>query len=330
MKVTIVGAGLSSAVACTILKKLGYEITVFESRPHIAGNCYDSELKGIKVHNYGPHAFHTDQKWVWDFVNRYDKFNDFKLEVTARIQDGNLINIPYNNKTLSLVGSWDSNRIIEEIFIPYSEKHWGEKWENLPKSFTGRLPKKREDDSPYYHLDQFQGIPKSGYTNWIANMFDDCEVRLGCNQNDWKKERADLLIYTGSIDSYFDYCFGPLSYRSLKFSFFEGVKTNTHQLNECNTTNSWNRTVDHSHWYEQDLKKTIFSREWAESFDVENLETDRFYPEPHKAQNLYNQYKNISTSTIFLGRLGTYKYLDMDDCIKQVFSILRKKLTLDL
>lgn len=328
MKAILVGAGLSSAVACTILKQLGFEVMVFETRPHIAGNCYDSDIKGIKVHNYGPHAFHTEDDWVWNFANKYDEFNSFQLEVTARLQDGRLINIPYNNRTTDTVETWDSERIIREIFIPYSEKHWGDKWENLPKSFTSRLPQKREDNSLSYHLDKYQGIPKSGYSKWISNMFDGCEVNLGCDAKDWKKYNCDLLIYTGSIDSYFDYCFGNLNYRSLKFNFFEGAKTKFHQLNECNTINPWTRTIDHSHWYNQKVTKSIFSREYSENFNILNCETDRFYPEPHKSQETYNKYKELKTNTIFLGRLGTYKYLDMDDCIKQVFTILRNKLNL--
>ena len=120
MKILIVGAGLSSAVACAILKPLKHDIEVFEARPHIAGNCYDSDLKGIKVHNYGPHAFHTDDEWVWNFVNKYDKFNNFKLKVKARLQDNKIINIPYNKKTMELVGDWGAERIIKEIFIPYT------------------------------------------------------------------------------------------------------------------------------------------------------------------------------------------------------------------
>lgn len=328
MKAVLVGAGLSSAVAASILKNKGFDVVVFESRPHIGGNCYDSDIKGIKIHNYGPHAFHTDDEWVWKFVNEFDSFNDFKLKVKARIQDGTIINIPYNNKTQSLVGEWSTDKIINEIFIPYSEKHWGSKWIDLPKSFTGRLPQKREDDLPYYHLDRYQGIPKSGYTNWIKNMFDGCTVHLGCANKDWKKEKCDLVIYTGSIDGYFDYCFGNLNYRSLKFNFFEGQKTDIHQLNECNTINKWTRTIDHSHWYSQPVEKTVFSREHSEQYDANDKETERFYPEPHKSQEIYEKYKNLETDTIFLGRLGTYKYLDMDDCIKQVFTILKNRIGL--
>jgi len=324
MKAIVVGAGLSSAVACTILKKKGYEVEVFETRPHIAGNCYDSSIQGIKVHNYGPHAFHTNESWVWDFANKFDSFNDFRLKVKGRLEDGRIINLPYNLQTELEVGSWDSERIVKEIFIPYSEKHWGQAWETLPKSFTSRLPTKREDFSPDYHLDKYQGVPKSGYTSWISNMFEGCKVHLGCKPSDWKNRRCDLLIYTGSIDGYYDYHLGLLNYRSLRFTFKEGQKTDTIQLNECNNSSPYTRTIDHAHWYDQNVSKSILSREISTDFSLEDESSGRYYPEPHKSQELYNKYKSIKTDTIFLGRLGTYKYLDMDDCIKQVFSILKQ------
>lgn len=325
MKINIVGAGLAAATSAAILKEKGFRnINVFESRPHIAGNCYDSNIKGIKVHNYGPHGFHTNDKWVWDFVNKYDKFNNRKLQVTSRLQDGKFINIPFNRLTKDKVGDWDSDRIIQEIFIPYSEKHWGCSWDELPKSITSRVPTIRDDDCLDYHLDKFQGIPSSGYTELINNMFEGCNVYLGCKEDEWKKHKADLLIYTGSIDSYYDYEHGALSYRSLRFEYFEDTVKDFHQLNECNYDNKWTRTIDHSHWYESSVSKTVLSREYSEEYSSTNPVSDRFYPKPFESNEIYKKYKSIPTNTIFLGRLGTYKYLDMDDCIKQAFKFLNE------
>jgi UDP-galactopyranose mutase len=323
MKAIIVGAGLSAGVASTILKDRGYQVEVFETRPHIAGNCYDSEIKGIKVHNYGPHGFHTNDDWVWEFANKYDEFNNFHLQVNARLSSGEVINIPYNLDTQDLVGEWTPEQIVNQLFVPYSEKHWGCKWEDLPSSITSRVPKRREDRNPNYHLDKYQGVPKSGYTQWITNMFDGCKVHLGCKPDDWKKYKSDILIYTGSIDSYYDYVYGALEYRSLRFEFFESERTSYHQLNECNFQHDWTRTIDHSHWYNQHVMKTVCSREYSEEFDTSILTTDRFYPKPHKSQSIYKKYKAINNDAVFLGRLGTYKYLDMDDCIKQAFIKLK-------
>jgi UDP-galactopyranose mutase len=322
-KAIIVGAGLSAATAATILVKNGYSVEVFETRPHIAGNCYDSEIKGVRVHNYGPHGFHTDDDRVWKFVNNYDTFNSFRLRVNARLSNGNVINIPYNLNTQDIVGEWSPDKIINELFIPYSEKHWGCKWEELPSSITARVPKKRQDRVGDYHLDKYQGVPKSGYTQWIKNMFEGCKVHTGCSPNEWKKHKADIVIYTGSIDAYYDYEYGPLEYRSLRFEFFESEKTKYHQLNECNTSYKRTRTIDHSHWYDQKISKTVCSKEYPEEYNKDIVTTDRFYPKCFRSQKTYNKYKSIPTNTVFLGRLGTYKYLDMDDCIKQVFTKLK-------
>ena len=116
-KAILVGAGLSAATAATILKRHNYFVEVFETRPHVAGNCYDSEIKGIKVHNYGPHGFQTNDDWVWRFVNEYDTFNSFRLQVNARLSDGNIINIPYNLNTQDIVGEWSPDKIVDELFI---------------------------------------------------------------------------------------------------------------------------------------------------------------------------------------------------------------------
>lgn len=323
MIVTIVGAGLAAASAAATLKEKGHKIQVFECRPHIAGNCFDSNIKGIQVHNYGPHAFHTDQQYVWDFVNKYAEFNDFKHEVVARINDGRIIPIPYNQTTQDIVGDWSSDEIVQQLFVDYSEKHWGIPFGSLPKSISDRVSKKRDDLSPFYHIDKFQGVPIGGYTQFITNMFHGCKVHLGCASDEWKKYPYDLLIYTGSIDQYYDYCHGVLEYRSLRFEIFEGKRADWVQLNECNKSKKYTRTVDHSHWYDQNVNKTIFTREFSEEFSLDNPVTERFYPKSFKSQEIYNRYKKIpKNKVIFLGRLGTYKYLDMDDCIKQVMKKL--------
>ena len=325
MRAVVVGAGLSAGVASTILKKKGYSVEVFETRPHIAGNCFDSSIKGIQVHNYGPHAFHTDQQYVWDFVNKYANFNSFKHTVIARLRDGKIIPIPYNLVSQDIVGDWSSEDILDQLFRDYSEKHWGIPFDKLPNNISGRVPKKRNDRNPYYHVDKFQGIPIGGYTQFITNMFEGCNVHVGCPADAWKKYKYDLLIYTGSIDQYYDYCYGPLKYRSLRFEFFKGQRTNWVQLNECNKNFEHTRVVDHSHWYDQSVGKTVFTREFPEEFNLNRPETERFYPKSFESQEMYKKYKNIpTTNVIFLGRLGTYKYLDMDDCIKQVLGKLKK------
>lgn len=315
MQIAIIGAGLSGAVANYFLQLKGHTVTVFEKRIHAGGNCYDTrDMNNILVHKYGPHAFHTNNKKVWEFVNSVVKFIPFKLKVSARIQDGRIINIPYNNLTKSLVGEWDSNHIKKEIFIPYSEKQWGIKWSNIPKSITSRVPIIRNDYSLDYHLDTYQGLPEKGYTDFINKLFYDANICFGCKNKEWEQYNYDLIIYTGSIDEYYDYKYGSLPYRSLNIQEFIVEKTKFNQLNECNTLYKNTRTVDHSYWEDSNSKFTTITKEFPEPFNKTN---ERFYPIRSKENILlYNKYKNITNKkVIFIGRLGEYIYMDMDSCI---------------
>lgn len=325
MKVTIVGAGLSAATASHLLVSKGHQVEVFETRNHIGGNCFDSKFRGLRIHNYGPHAFHTNNKEVWDFVNKFSEFDDFKLRVYAETQSGNIIPIPFNVMSSHVVGDWDSAKIVDELFKTYSIKHWGVEWDKLPASITSRVPKKKESSDGFYHDDLYQGLPKYGYTSMIENMFEGATVHIGCYPNDWKKSRYDLLIYTGSIDSFFDYELGTLSYRSLKFTYEDGMDMFWNQLNQCNNK-PHTREINHSFWTPNfSGHRTVISKEYSEEFDRHNLSTDRFYPKSFQSNDLYQAYKSQTPSkVIFLGRLGTYKYLDMDDCITQAQSILKQ------
>lgn len=330
MKAVIVGAGLSSATVASYLIKSGWEVEVFETRNHIAGNCYDFEdpIK-VKVHRYGPHAFHTDNKEVWDYLNQYTKFTNFKLIVNSQIQSGKIIPIPFNHKSQEIVGDWTDSQIIEELFKTYSKKHWGCDWDKLPKSITTRVPKRRDSSLNTYHEDKYQGLPVNGYTKMIEAMFEGCTIHLGCSIDDWKKSRNDLLIYTGSIDTYYNYYLGVLTYRSLRFEFKESNLTPYIQLNKCNNDPE-TRIIDHSHWYSNTrlrTEKTIISKEYSEEFEVSNMFTDRYYPKSYESNHIYEQYKNIyNPKVIFLGRLGTYKYLDMDDCVAQALAKIKNLL----
>lgn len=327
MKIFIIGAGLAGATATVWLRQHGYnDIEVFEARSHIGGNCYDSKINDIMVHHYGPHAFHTNHYNVWNFVNQFDSFNNFKLTVKARTSNNQIINVPFNNNNISIVGDWSEEIIKKEIFVTYSEKHWGMPFDQLPYSITKRVPVKRNNNIDFYHLDLYQGLPTNGYTYLLRNMFEDTKIHLNCKNNDWKKYDADLIIYSGSIDEYYDYTYGTLTYRSLLFEYNRTYSTPYVQLNECNNQSNLLRTIDHSHWYSQKPYATIITKEFPCEFDINNPLTMRFYPKTFQSNDLYNKYKNIpNTKTIFVGRLGTYKYLDMDDCIKQTLTLLAKK-----
>ena len=324
MKANIIGCGLAGVTSAITLREKGYDVEIFESRNHIGGNCYDEKINGVTVHKYGPHGFHTNNDQVWDFLNRYTKFNKVCLRVKANTKEG-IIPIPFNRESEKIIGKKTPEEIIDLIFKDYSEKMWGVSWEKLPTSITSRVPKLRDDFSACFHTDKHQGVPEKGYTHMFQNMLNGIKVNLGCDTSEWRRRDCDLLIYTGKIDEYFNYCYGWLEYRSLLIQLETAPKRkDIFQLNECNKKDS-TRSVDHSHWHEQDVEETVISREYPQEHDESNTP---FYPKPF-GDNIsrYKKYKELANRekhTIFIGRLATYKYLDMDDVIAQALTKLKK------
>ena len=323
MKSVVVGCGISGITAAILLKEKGYDVEIFDTRHHIGGNCYDKKIEGVMVHQYGPHGFHTNNEKVWKFLNKYSKFNNVCLRVMGNTAKG-LIPLPYSPASEKIIGLKTPEQIKELIFKDYSEKMWGIPWDKFPKSISGRVPTKRDDPSLCFHLDKYQGIPENGYTSMFNNMTQSIKVNLGCDPQEYKKQKYDLLIYTGKVDDYFNYKCGWLEYRSLKIQFETAKKRpDIFQLNECNKK-PWTRSVDHSHWHKQDVAQTVISREYPCEHTKNNIP---FYPKPFgNNQEKYKKYKKIAdtlTNVIFVGRLATYKYLDMDDAVAQVFSKLK-------
>lgn len=318
MKITVVGAGLAGAVAARILHDRGHQVTVFESREHIGGNCHDSWRNGILVHDYGPHGFHTDNEEVWNFVNRFANFHPTPLRVSANTELG-LIPVPFNDLSAEIVGDLSPEEIRELIFVAYSEKHWGIPWEQIPASITSRVPQRRRSRDCRYHLDKWQGTPEKGYAAMFSAMLEGIPVHLGCNEEEWRRQRCDRMVFTGSIDDYFGRKLGLLEYRSLNFEYVNAPKRDVFQLNECNRMNSWTRSVDHSHWLDQEVENTVIAYEYPVEWNGSNT---RFYPKPFGANpELYRKYREAAkseTDVVFVGRLATYKYLDMDDTVAQV------------
>ncbi len=330
MKVNVVGCGLSGITAAIILKSQGHAVEVFETRSHIGGNCYDEKKDGITVHKYGSHIFHTNHRDVWDFVNRYSSFNNYVHKVRANTKLG-LISIPYNKKTVKQIGKDLSPVEIQDlIFREYSERHWGIPWESLPKSISGRIPQKRDSDDDRYFAESYQGIPTNGYSDMFSNMLEGIKVHVDTSKNEYKNFKCDKIIYTGKPDEFFDFFYGKLPYRSLKFKHFKGPRSPkfTYEsgavINECNSQ-PYNRTSDNGVFLnETKLKHTIYTRDYPEEHNDTN---DPIYPKNFgRGKDIYSLYKKAIQSeknVIFLGRLATYKYLDMWMAIKQVFSKLQ-------
>ena len=360
----IVGAGLFGSIFAYEANKRGKKCLVIEKRSHVGGNIYTENVEGIQVHKYGAHIFHTSNKDVWKYINQFAEFNRYTNSPVARYKD-ELYNMPFNMNTfhalwgvitpeeakqkieeekkeagitepknleeqaISLVGK----TIYEKLVKGYTEKQWGKKATELPSFIIKRLPVRFTYDNNYFN-DSYQGIPIGGYTQIIEKMLDGIEVRLNYDYFDHKdelKDIADKIIFTGPIDKFYDYQFGELEYRSLRFET-ETLNTSNYQGNAVvNYTEyevPYTRIIEHKHFDNtEDIDKTIITREYPAKWDKDK---EPYYTiNDERNTSLYNKYKELSQKdnhVIFGGRLGQYKYFDMDKVIKEALDCVRKEL----
>ena len=355
----IVGSGLYGAVCAHELAKKGKKVLVIDKRGQIAGNVYTKKIEGINVHQYGAHIFHTSDKTIWEYVNQFAEFNHFVNCPIARYHD-ECYNLPFNMNTftklwrnvftpeeaaariaeeigaertehpanleeqaINLVG----RTIYEKLVKGYTEKQWGRDCKDLPAFIIRRLPVRLTFDNNYFN-DRYQGIPIGGYTKMVERMLEGVEVRLNCDYFAGKPgydAMADKIIYTGAIDAYFDFCYGALEYRSVRFETEVLDKPNFQGNAAVNYTAKevpWTRIIEHK-WFEfgkdeegNDLPKTVISREYSAEWKPGD---EPYYPvNDAKNSALYEKYRRLAEhepKVIFGGRLGQYKYFDMDDVI---------------
>ncbi len=349
----IVGAGLYGAVCAYELNKKGKKCLVIDKRDHIGGNVYTQNIEGINVHKYGAHIFHTHDKSIWEYVNQFADFNNY-VNAPVAIYKDELYNLPFNMNTFSklwgiktpqeaekmieeekkayhidepknleeqainLVG----NTIYEKLIKGYTAKQWGKKCTELPPFIIKRLPVRFTYDNNYFN-DRYQGIPIGGYTKIIKKMLSGIDVRLNCDFFENKESLtalADKIIYTGQIDKYFDYCYGALEYRSVRFEN-EVLDCKNYQGNAVvNYTEyevPYTRIIEHKHFeFDTESPKTVISKEYSSTW---KLGDEPYYPvNDEKNGELYKKYLALSEkeqNVIFGGRLGQYKYYDMDDVI---------------
>lgn len=326
MKVKIIGCGLSGVTAAILLKEKGHDVEIFESRSHIGGNCYDSNVSGTIMHNYGPHCFHTDDEDVFNFLSRYTGWYKFFLRPKGNTELG-LISLPYSKTTVRELGrELSPEEIVKYIFKDYTEKHWGLPFDKIPKSIINRIPKTADKENPSWAEGQkYQCVPLRGYTEMFKNMLDGIRVNLNVDQQEWRKYKTDLTIFTGKIDEYFNFCYGRLPYRSLYFQHeLSYKKLGTFVINQNMKSVPFTRIYDHSYMTMNHKGPTIWTKEFSIAHDENNIP---FYPMPFgDGQEMYEKYNSLAKGlddTLFLGRLATYKYLDMWVAVKQ--AMLRLK-----
>ena len=355
----IVGAGLYGAVCAYELKKAGKKCLVIDKRDHIAGNIYTKEVSGINVHQYGAHIFHTSNKKVWDYVNQFAEFNHYINSPIAVYKD-ELYNLPFNMNTfskmwnirtpqeakdmiekqvkdlniteprnleeqaLSLVG----RDVYEKLVKGYTEKQWGRDCTELPSFIIKRLPCRFTYDNNYFN-DRYQGIPMGGYTQMVEKMLAGTEVKLNTDYFEFIKENpeiAEKIIFTGCIDEYYNFQFGPLKYRSVRFET-EELPMESYQgnavVNYSEREVPYTRIIEHKHFEFGKQPTTIISREYSSEWSVGK---EPYYPvNDDENTALYAKYAALAEkegNVIFGGRLGAYKYYDMDKVIDAALTML--------
>lgn len=318
----IIGCGLSGITAAILLMEKGYKVTIFEKRNHIGGNCFDVEINGVNVHKYGPHIFHTNDEEVFAFLSRYTGWFPFKNQPLG-ITDLGSIPLPYSKKTVKAIGrELSQEEIVDIIFKGYSEKQWGVPFDQIPKSITNRVPKTKDCEDPtWYEGEKYQCLPYPSYAKMMQNMLKGIEVRLGCAENDWRRYMADVTVYTGKVDEYYDYCFGKLPYRTLDFEFkVNSTRLDNSVLNYTQKERPYTRVVDYGYFtYNYNKPETVVVVEYPREYQGDN--DIPYYPMPFGSGiEIYNKYKELAEKekdTIFIGRLATYTYLDMWMAVKQ-------------
>ena len=349
----IIGAGLYGAVIAEQLRKKAKTSLVIEKRGHIGGNVYTEDVEGIQVHKYGAHIFHTNNKSVWNYVNEFAEFNRFTNSPVANYK-GELYSLPFNmytfnkmwgvntpeeaaeiiNRQKSEAGITDPKNleeqaislvgtdIYEKLVKGYTEKQWGRPCAELPAFIIKRLPVRYTFDNNYFNA-KYQGIPVEGYTELVRKILGDTEVVLNTDYLDEKKTFtgiADKVIYTGPIDRYFDYSLGALKYRSVRFET-EILDTPNYQgnavINYTDSETPYTRIIEHKFFNFGTQPKTVISREYSSEWKVGD---EPYYPvNDSENSSLYLKYKELADkekNVIFGGRLGEYRYYDMDQVIE--------------
>ena len=357
----IVGAGLFGAVFAHEMTEKGKKCLVIDRRNHIAGNAYTENIEGINVHKYGAHIFHTSNERVWAYVNRFARFNNY-INAPVAVYKDEIYNLPFNMNTFSkmwgvktpaeakaiiarqveaehigepknleeqalkLVG----RDIYEKLIKGYTEKQWGRDCTELPAFIIRRLPLRFIYDNNYFN-DRYQGVPEGGYTAMVEKLLDGIEVRLNTDYFEFIRENpeiAETTLYTGMIDAFFGYRLGVLEYRSVRFET-EVLDTDNYQgnavVNYTERAVPYTRVIEHKHFEFGRQEKTVISREYSSEWTRGG---DPYYP-VNNARNmdLYARYKALADETpsvIFGGRLGEYKYYDMDKVILSALELTEK------
>lgn len=369
----IAGTGLFGAVFAHEMHSRGKKVLLVEKRDHIAGNIYTEKVMGINVHRFGAHIFHTSDEEVWNYVNRFARFNHYINSPVAVYKD-ELYNLPFNMNTFSKMWnirtpaeakaviasqieqlsitepqnleeqalSLAGRDVYEKLVKGYTEKQWGRDCRELPAFIIRRLPLRFTYDNNYFN-DPWQGIPVGGYTQIVEKLLEGCEVITGISQQEFAAKNAakpeedrdtwDKLLYTGMIDEYYGYRFGALEYRSLRFETEELPDEDNYQgnavVNYTERDVPYTRIIEHKHFEFSGCRGTVITREYPAQWQEGD---EPYYPvNDGKNGQLYERYAQLAAqekNVLFGGRLGQYKYYDMDKVIRSALEMVQNEMDL--
>lgn len=331
MNILVVGAGFSGAVVARELAELNHKVTVIDKRDHIGGNAFDyiDAVTGIRVHKYGPHLFHTKSKSVFKYLSKFTEWVEYKHKVKAQLSDGRYVTLPVNKETKQIVGE---ENILDVFYKPYSLKMWGKPLDDIDSSVMKRVPIRDDDNEYYFPDDDFQYLPKEGYTKLIENMLSHQNIEFFTNTPFSKEIQTnfDHTFNSMPIDEYYDFKYGPLPYRSIKFhnTILSGVSKIFPTATVNFTDNSiYTRVTEWNHLPNSDVDSNTFLT-YEEPCDYLDNNMERYYPVKDAEginKSIYSQYKSIKNDKVtFIGRQGTYQYLDMDQVVNQTIQIVKK------
>jgi UDP-galactopyranose mutase len=329
-KILIVGTGLSGSVIARELAENGYQVLLIDKRDHVGGNIFDFiNEQGIRIHKYGPHLFHTNNESVFVWLSKFTSWHQYRHKVKAMLSDGRLVTLPVNAETVDIVGR---DNIINTFIRPYSEKMWNLKLEEIDDKIIQRVPIRNDNNELYFPNDKFQVVPVNGYTSMIQSILNHENISY-CLNTEFSKnmERNYFHIFNSMpIDEYFDFKFGELPYRSIKFEtitlplpkiFPVAVVNFTHESKYTRIT-EWKNILGHG------INNKFTTLTYEEPCDYKENNFERYYPVKDKLginKKLYNKYKSIEHPKMtFIGRLGQYLYLDMDQVVSSSLAIVHK------
>jgi len=328
MKILVVGAGFAGATVAHELTKDGHDVVVIDKRDHIGGNAYDyDDDHGIRIHKYGPHIFHTSNEKVYDWVTQFGEWVEYKHKVKAQLSDGQYVTLPVNQLTKQIVGE---DNIIDTFYRPYTKKMWGKEIEELDPSIIKRMPIRDDDNEFYFPNAEYQIMPKHGYTKIFEEIFWDIPVHLNCPFEKKMEDDFDHVFNSMPIDVYYDYKFGELPYRSLKFHNVSLPTVKALPTPVVNFTNysPYTRITEWKNFPEHGINDEWTTLTYEEPCDYKDNDYQRYYPVKDidgDNQRIYKTYKEIAKDDMtFIGRCGMYVYIDMHQAIMSSLATVKR------